>query len=368
MKKIALTALTEKGFLLGEKISAEYENIDLYSIKKRKDWDSSISDLDSLLAKLFKNYDGLIFIMATGIVVRKIAGLLESKGSDPAIIVLDEMGNNVISLLSGHLGGANKLTKQLASFLDANPVITTATDVNKLYAIDSFATDYGLYPSPLEKIKIFNSMILDKEEIDIIIDEEVGLKKENFAEIQGFNFINYQNYQKKDKEASKKPLAYISHKKKAPFAVDLFLRPKNILIGTGCRKDYPVDKYEKNFLNFLDEENISIDSIKEIRSFLLKKDEICILEFAKKYKIPFITYSAHEINKVYEEHTGLDRSEFVYKNAGVYGVAEAVTLIEPKDGTINITERIDSQGMTLAAAKIPYQGGKKDDSPLRRNN
>lgn len=372
MEKIALTALTEKGFLLGEKIAAEYKNISLYSTKERKGWDGSYSDFTSLVKHLFTTYQALIFIMATGIVVRKIAPLLESKGSDPAILVMDEKGKNVISLLSGHLGGANKLTLELAEFLEANPVITTATDVNDLYAIDSFAKDFGLLPRPLEKIKLFNKKLLDKEEILIVLDEAIKFDKDPSWE--NFKFIDLSDFKEKspkerlDAGDSLDDFVFISHQEEPEIKASLCLRPKNIIIGTGCRKDYSSQTHEKNFLIFLKEENISLDAIKEIRTITLKKDEACLLDFSKKYKIPLKIFSADQINQVYEDNPTLKKSDFVYKNVGAYGVAEAVILIDQNEDFKNLSPRREMQGMTLAAGKIPWQGGKRNDSPLRRNH
>ena len=366
MEKIALTALTEKGFLLGEKIAAEYENISLYSTKERQGWDNSYSDFTSLVRHLFSSHQAIIFIMATGIVVRKIAALVESKATDPAILVLDEKGQNVISLLSGHLGGANKLTKDLAEFLQANPVITTATDVNDLYAIDSFASDYGLLPWPLKGIKVFNNKVLNNEEILIVLDQ--GIKVEKDPAWKNFKFIDLSDFKEKYQAKHQEDFVFISHQLDSEVKAGLYLRPKNIIIGTGCRKDYSSQDYERNFLKFLKEENISLDAVKEIRTYSLKKDETCLLDFSKKYKIDLKTFTADEINQIYEDNPSLKRSDFAYKNAGVYGVAEAVILIDQNKDFKALTFRREMQGMTLAAGKITWQGGKRNDSPLRRNH
>ena len=122
----------------------------------------------------FQQYDALVFIMATGIAVRMIAGSLKSKLEDPAVLVLDEEAQHVISLLSGHIGGANALTRELAASLGADPVITTATDVQKKLAVDVAAARLALRPSPKEQIKRFNSAVLDDAAIRYVIDENLA--------------------------------------------------------------------------------------------------------------------------------------------------------------------------------------------------
>ena len=113
----------------------------------------------------FTHYDVMICIMAAGIVVRTMAPLLRNKLTDPAVIVCDEQGRFAISLLSGHVGGANFLTRQLAEVIGAQPVITTATDIAGKVAPDAFAGQMALHPWPKRQIKVLNSALLDGEKI-----------------------------------------------------------------------------------------------------------------------------------------------------------------------------------------------------------
>ena len=119
----------------------------------------SYQKLSEVFAQGMGNYDGLIFVMATGIVVRTLAPHLMSKLLDPAVLVMDDGGRNIISLLSGHIGGANRLTAYLARELEANPVITTATDVNNLLAPDVVAADLQCLPTPKRTLPWFTGWI-----------------------------------------------------------------------------------------------------------------------------------------------------------------------------------------------------------------
>lgn len=362
MKRIAVIAITERGCVLGEKIASEVINIDLLTIKKRENWNSEWDKLSSLVKDSFSKYDGFIFIMAVGIVVRMISKIIVSKDIDPAIVVVDEQGQNTISLLSGHLGGGNNLTKELSSLLKNNPVITTATDVNDIYSIDSFASDHALVIEPVSNIVKFNKALLNGQEIDIIIDEGIDIKdKKNIKE---YSFHDFKEYKKLDNKNLK---AIITNKNDFPLEVDIYLRPKNIILGVGCKKNYPVNLFEKNILKLFSEKNISIKSIKEIRSISIKKDEECIKNISCKYNIPFKTFLADELNTVFEEHPDLLKSDFVFKNTGTYGVAEPSALIADKENILLISKRTDMEGMTVAISeKTPFLLSKIDNKWLRR--
>ncbi len=347
MKNLAIIAITDKGYLLGEKIASEFPTIDLLTIKERENWHSEWENLSSLIEKNFNKYDGIIFIMALGIVVRMISKHIVSKDFDPAIIVVDEQGKNTISLLSGHLGGGNQLTEELSCFLGNNPVVTTATDVNNIYALDSFAKDFGLTVDPVKNIKIFNLALLKGKKIDILIDQ--GIEISDKEEIKEFSFYKIDDYIKEIKKENL--IGIITNKLDVSLKSEIFLRPKNIILGIGCKKDFPANLFEANLLKHFAEKNLSIKSVKEIRSIHLKQDEKCIKDFSSKYKIPFKTFSAKELNKVFEKHPDLLKSEFVFKNTGSYGVAEPSALISG-NGKLNlISRRGEIDGMTIAISE-----------------
>ena len=134
--------------------------------------------LAEYVGEIFHRYDALIFIAAAGIAVRMIAPNLMGKLEDPAVLVMDERGRHVISLLSGHIGGANLLAQQLAKSLGGEAVITTATDVEGKLAPDAVAASLALRPWPKEQIEILNSALLQGEAIHYYVDE--GMPRAGF--------------------------------------------------------------------------------------------------------------------------------------------------------------------------------------------
>ena len=164
---VAIISVSKKGYELS------------LSIKEKLDSDSTIIKTDlyhknvkKYLPYLFEEYDAIIAIMASGILIRSIAPVIESKASDPAVLNIDDNGKFVISTLSGHLGGANKLTQKISRLIDATPVITTSTDVNRKLGIDVLAKDLYLSIDDSKEILFFNKSILEDKEISLVINPD----------------------------------------------------------------------------------------------------------------------------------------------------------------------------------------------------
>ncbi len=350
MKKLAIIAITQNGISIAASIKDAYPNADLLTLKEKgltfdtALWTANWDTLKELTKDSFSNYDGFLYIMATGIVVRMIAPYIVAKDHDPAVVVIDEKGLFTISLLSGHLGGGNDLAKEVSTFLQNHCVITTATDVNNKYALDSFARDHGLKIDPITKIAAFNKAILHNKTIHIVADR--GIRFDDFHP----SFPVSQFCHSADKKSTSM-YAMVSHKLYPEEPNRIFLRPSNLILGVGCKKDFPEDVFENNILDFLEKNQLSLLSIREMRSISIKKDEKAMLAFSKKYKIPYVTYRAEEINKIYDRYPNLEKSDFVYKNTGAWGVSEPVSLISENRETIKILiKKTEISGMTATVS------------------
>ena len=167
---VAVLALTPGGSRLAARIAAKLKESSLYIPKKEAsgfDRAHPFTDFNHTLAQCFKRYSGLVCVMASGLVVRLIAPLMKSKESDPAVVVVDELGRNVISLVSGHLGGANRLAREVAIITEGRAVITTATDVQGKISFDELAQQAGLIIENLERIKTLNMALLEEKQIGL---------------------------------------------------------------------------------------------------------------------------------------------------------------------------------------------------------
>ena len=186
-KKIAILSITNGGREKALEIKNHLKNTDAFFIKKDNDYKNEQiivvnKSLKEFVSEIFDKYDYLIFIMATGIVVRTIAPLVVSKFSDPAILVMDEKGHNIISLLSGHMGGANEMTLYISNLINSNPVITTATDVNKKSSLDMIAKSLNAHIDNFrDNVLKVNSMIVNNAEVHIYIDGNYKINYQGFT-------------------------------------------------------------------------------------------------------------------------------------------------------------------------------------------
>ena len=173
--KTEIIAFSEKGYKLGLKLSEKYNcNVACCSQKAAQSLNLEFKNHDEWVKENFNSCDALVFIGAVGIAVRAIAKYIKSKLSDPAVIVIDELGKFTIPLLSGHVGGANKIAAEIAEYISSTPVITTATDINHVFSVDSWAVSQNLKIKKSFMIKEVSSKVLHGEKI--IIKSDIPIK------------------------------------------------------------------------------------------------------------------------------------------------------------------------------------------------
>ena len=280
--------------------------------------------------KAFAEADTIIFVGACGIAVRAIAPYIVSKVTDPAVIVIDECGKYVISLLSGHLGGANDMTKRIASYLGAEPVITTATDRNDVFAVDEWSKRQGACVLEPHKIKLVSSKILDGKDIGV---------KSSF-DIQG---DLPEHIVISDEEPD------IEFGVQETLTEPLHIVPVIVHLGVGCRKDTPEVAVETAFAAFKRETGLIERSIVKCASIDIKAGEAGLREFCEFHGWKFETFSAEELSQAEGD---FDSSEFVKKTTGVDNVCERAAVTS--SGGELLLKKFAHEGVTFAAAVQPY--------------
>ncbi|MBQ2962088.1 cobalt-precorrin 5A hydrolase [Methanobrevibacter sp.] len=329
--KVSIIAFTDNGMEIAYTLSNSLsEDNDISFTRCGK------GELSVWTEEHFSDSDALIFIGAIGIALRAIAPYIRTKTKDPAVVVVDELGQFSIPVLSGHIGGANELALQMADILDAIPVITTATDINNVFAIDTWAKSQGLQILNPQCIKLVSSKLLKGEAIHIKSDYPIQGNVPNNVQINDLGdsnndydvIISHKNFENDDKDV-------------------LLLVPKIITVGIGCRKDINFENIEKSILNILKKENYHILSLNAIASIDKKANEKGILEFAKKYDLPFNTYSAEELNSLEGDFT---KSEFVKSVVEVDNVCERSAVMESNGSLIRRKDTCDGAGVTVALA------------------
>ena len=291
----------------------------------------------------FAQSDAIIFIGACGIAVRSIAPFVSSKKTDPAVVVIDEQGKFAISLLSGHIGGANELTEEISNLLHATPVITTATDINNKFAVDVFAKTNGCYISDMTMAKEISAALVNGNSVGFASDFPwVGeIPKE----------LQLLDEEDETKEKPEMGIYVTNSYLKHPFVHTLYLVPKIITLGVGCKKDTPAETVEKVVRKACDELLIPSVSMELVTSIDLKKEEQGILEYCKERNLPFETYSAEQLKEV---EGSFAESKFVEETTGVDNVCERSAILgSSKHGEKSnlILRKYAEDGVTAALAR-----------------
>ena len=342
---IQMIAFTEKGYRLAEQLRTRWitasdtlcsaNAVDRDASRRAAGWQPpcielhaktealpAISDprsLHEIVAEWFTKSaaDAIIFVGATGIAVRAIAPFICGKAVDPAVLVIDEAGRYVISLLSGHLGGANALARTAASLIEAEPIITTATDAESAFAVDTFAKENGFLLTDLRKAKEVSAKVLRGEKLriysDIPMERLVQRPARHEAEL-----VSAQDIDRADIVIS-----YRTHilkpAEKSSQAIGLRLIAKRVHVGLGARKGVTQAEVAAAVATCLEDADIDPRAVVALASIDLKKQEAGILAYSYESGVPFVTYTAEELRTVEGAFAG---SSFVQSVTGVANVCE----------------------------------------------
>ena len=333
--KIAIVSVSKKGYELA---------VDL---KEKLDADSTVikndiyhKNVKKIFPIIFNEYDAIIAVMASGILIRSIAHLIKSKTTDPAVLNIDDNRKFVISTLSGHLGGANRLTYKIAELIDATPVITTSTDINRKLGIDVLAGDLYLSIDDKKEIVFFNKSILEERQISLFINPDGN-----------YDYLfKYLNSNTLEIDVS---IYYSSEVKSSDIIAKLdthsiTLSEKRIVVGIGCRRGRKCEEIYEGFKKSINDLNIDISRINSIASAEIKSDEKGILDLAQRLDIPVDFVSMDKL-KLFES-CDVSKSDFVKSKFGIYGVCEPSALIQAGFDSKLIYKKTSYNGVTIAVA------------------
>lgn len=367
---------------------------------------SVFEKLATALKQAFADYRAHVFIFSTGIAVRLIAPMIQSKLHDPAVVVMDDQAHHAVSLISGHLGGANELATEVSRITGATPVITTATDVNDLPSIDMIAKKCRLSIENPEMIKSVNMTFLQKKRVGIIDPDQIVtphipvqfkyelspsfteemdtvfpsprvdetqpcLSQKDIRQWVGSvckNTVSTKNH--KDVLLSKsanlgETLSSIegTHEKMSMDAPTVWiccsdqilevpretltLRPPTLVAGMGCNRNTSMAELKALLISTFENERLSMESLMAIATTAVKADEKGLLELAEKMNKPILFYEKDELNSV---ETIQNPSDMVEKHLGVKSVCEAAAILATRHGEL-IVPKIKRGNATLAVAR-----------------
>lgn len=325
-----------------------------------------VADLREWAAQRFERRDVLIFIGACGIAVRTIAPFVQDKRKDSPVLVLDEGGQFVIPLLSGHIGGANRLAQEIAECMGAVPVITTATDGNHKFAVDVFAQEQGFRVWNKSGIKEVSSRILRGEKVTIAVE---GMSQTQCAEWLAERLgecpcelvpVDDADSLDKASEGRRLPGADIllcggeAGKEDRQGASLLYLKPREYILGIGCRKGKEFQALRRFVEDRLSRLGIDTEDVYGIASIHRKREEEGLWELADYLHVPFLTFSEQELNGV-QGTFQVHGSDFVREQVGVDNVCERAALAACGGHGTMILEKQACEGMTLAIVRRDWR-------------
>ncbi len=355
MGNIAIIAITKHGIEIARKIKSRMQEWDIHVPEKFKDGKDDInwySDPSPLaISKLFKSYDGLVCIFSLGAVIRMVAPHMKDKKTDPAVVVIDDKAQFVISTLSGHLGGANALARLIASILNATPVITTAADVNETIAVDLLGKEFGWTIDDDHNVTKVSACMVNEEKIGIY--QDAGEHNWWFndrplpANIQILNDMN-------ELATSDCKAALIITDKLLDQKYEQLLdkavvyRPKSLVVGVGLHWDTSKDEIMKGIQTTLKEAGLSFKSIRNIATINREAIVKGLQEFSKEYEIPVEYFDKSQLATIEVPNP----SNTVMKFEGTQSVSEASALLSAKNGDLLVQKRKFPPNLTVAVAEV----------------
>lgn len=322
---IAIISVTNQGKEVSDKLYEELsKNPTILSVTQyHKNVFKSVDET-------FDTCDCIIGIMASGIMIRAIASHVESKLSDPAVLLVDDNAKFVISLLSGHMGGANDLTQYISSILDSTPVITTSTDVNNKIGIDSIAKRYYFNLENPRNIKFINKALVNNRLVNLTLPQSLDyITDDNLRKSYNIIFDNGINH----------VLAEID-------GHEVILRPKKIVMGIGARRDISTQKVYDAIIQACEILKIPPNRIDFFATADVKSNEKGILDNVDKFNKELIIIDMDMIKNF--DNNECSHSDFVMKQFGVKGVCEPACLLANDDNSHLIFRKTAYNGVTIA--------------------
>ncbi len=336
MKKIAIVTINQPSLNSASRLLAYLSNYEVTIFSKSNleqhelDNFESFEKLDDILPTAWSEFEAIVFILATGAVVRKIAPFLKDKTTDPAVLIINLDLTRVLPLLSGHLGGANELAEYLSQTIPyCINFLTTATDQTSSLAFDMFAKEEGLKINNIKDLAPISNALINQKEVKVWTYPSI------FEKIK-----KYKNIKLVD-EAHEELCVNIT-----PFkSSHLHLQP-DLYLGIGCNRGVGSESIEEGVRWFLDKYNLEFKQIKKVGSFEAKRDEKGLLEFASKYNFEIEFFAKDEINSLEKEFSPSQAKKFF----GLKGVAEPSALLVSKYRELIIKKEVYNREITVAGA------------------
>ena len=346
MEKVSVLAITKNGINIGERLKELFPNWDIFVPSKLSNENKSIiwysEPTSDKIIELFKNSNALICLFSLGAVIRLIAPYLKDKKTDPAVIVIDDKTNFVISVLSGHIGGANELTQEISEKLNALPVITTAADVNKTIAVDLVGREFGWKIDDETTVTKISAHMVNAEPIGVF--QQTGNKKW-YKELPK-NVTIYNSLEELKKSNSKAHLIISDTIIDNELAQEsVIYRPQSLVIGIGLHWDTTKDTIKDGIEHCLKKFNLSSKCIAKLVSIKKPEDVQGLIDLGEEMKIPVEYVNREELAEIITPNP----SNTVKAFEGTASVSEAAA-IKISNGELIVEKQKFPPNLTVAIA------------------
>ena len=328
---IAVISFTESGRLISEKIAAN-TGAARYCFHTHCEGNAEpFTELSALISDIFTRYEAIVFVCAVGIAVRAVSRHIVSKTADPAVVAVDDSGRFAVSLLSGHLGGANALAERIADVIGAMPVITTATDAHGLFSPDVFAKANGLVICDMSAAKAVAAAVLDGQPVGLSCAYPHSVIPGELTECDSGDI----------------GIRISDNAEDRPFSTTLNLLPRNLTAGIGCKKGTTCDGTAAHIAEVFGKNGLDLRRLAAVTTIDIKKNEPGLREYCEQFALPLLTFSASELMSAEGDFT---HSDFVERTTGADNVCERAVTCAGARLTVRKTA---GNGVTCAVGELP---------------
>ena len=317
-----------------------------------------------LLQQLFSDHEQLVLFMPVGAAMRLLAPCLKDKHGDPAVVCVDDAGRFAVSLLSGHLGGADRLAQKVARALGATPVITSASHVTGTLAVDLLGHEFGWQiDSRSEAVTRASAAVVNGEPVGILREagESEWLPRDHQLPT---NVTLY--FSPDELTAAEWTAALIITDLQTPLADDggraetvvktkpvVYFRPRTLVAGMGCRRGASADELDQLLIETFDSHNLALLSLRCIATAELKRDEPGLQQLAVKHGVPLVCYTSDELNSVFEGPNPPSPRPRVRQLLGMWGVSEPAAMLAAGSDEL-LVPRVKTGRATIAVARVLF--------------
>lgn len=310
-----------------------------------------------LVAKLFEEYGSIVVFGSVGLAVRLVAPLVRDKHTDPAVVVVDDAGSFAVSLLSGHVGGANALAETVAGLLEARAVVTTGSEVLGVPAVDLLGREFGWRIETEQEVTAVSAAVVNGDRVAVFQDagEPVAWMQDGTAPA---NLVRYDSWDELLASGCSAALVITDRllpEESRPRVHAVIYRPRSLVIGVGCNRGTSHEEIAGAVSTVLATHRLSRSSVRELATVDLKKDEAGLLDYAGSVGLPIRFFSAEELGEVRDAP---NPSPMVERWTGTTGVCEPAALLASEGGRL-VVPKTKSGNVTVAVARVLFAAGEE---------